>query len=424
MLTVRNRNLPYLVSRLRSVTGRYGLGRTKAKARVDRCVGTLEPFGVLPTFATPGRVVDGDRGFFMELAHAGVELAVHGYDHVDFTRLTSAQAREQLTRALAAFGRAGVACEGFRCPYLSWTPALQDALPTGQFLYSSNEAIAWNLPAAEGAGAVFAQLSRFYGATSAEHVVSTPRRVDGLIELPVSIPDDLQLCDGLALGTVGLRTAWVEILEQVHTRGELFAPLFHPESFDLLRPAVEDLLAAARACRPAMWRAQLRDVASWWAEKEAFSAELVRADDGLRLHLRCSDRATVLVRDWDPRGGVYAWDGRWSVLAARSVPIADGRRPLLGAVGVAPATVAFLRDQGYIVDDGHDAHRCALVLTDAAETETPVALIDRIERSPGPLIRFSRWPDGAKSAFCFAGDLDALSLRDYVGRLDPRRRVA
>jgi hypothetical protein len=34
--------------------------------------------------------------------------------------------------------------------------------------------------------------------------------------------------------------------------------------------------------------------------------------------------------------------------------------------------------------------------------------------------KFSRWPHEAKRAFCFAGDLDALSLRDYGRRLDPR----
>jgi len=46
-----------------------------------------------------------------------------------------------------------------------------------------------------------------------------------------------------------------------------------------------------------------------------------------------------------------------------------------------------------------------------------VDLIEHIEASPGPLMKLGRWPDAAKSAFCLAGDLDALSLRDYMGRL-------
>lgn len=382
---------------------------------------TLESYGLQPTFATLGRVVAGDPAFFRELSDGGAELAVHGHDHVSFRELTPAAARDQFERALSAFAVAGIPCEGFRCPYLSWAPELHGALPPGAFVYSSNEAIAWGLPAAEAYGAVFEQLGSFYGATSADDVISTPRRVDGLIEIPASIPDDLQLCDGLALGDEGLRTAWVDMLHNAHARGELFAPLFHPESFDLLRHAVENLLAAASACRPAMWRTQLRHIARWWVEKEGFSTSLVPSGDGLRLELHCSDRATVLVRDWEPAAATRPWDGRWSMLEARSVTIPDDLRPFVGAVGLEPATVAFLRDQGYLIDEGEEAQRCAVVLTNATVPDTPVRLIDRIERSAGPLIRFSRWPDGARSAFCFAGDLDALSLRDYAGRLDPRR---
>ena len=53
---------------------------------------------------------------------------------------------------------------------------------------------------------------------------------------------------------------------------------------------------------------------------------------------------------------------------------------------------------------------------------SPVELIRYIEESEGPLMRFSNWPSEAKSALCLAGDLDALSLRDYARRLVPHRQ--
>jgi hypothetical protein len=37
--------------------------------------------------------------------------------------------------------------------------------------------------------------------------------------------------------------------------------------------------------------------------------------------------------------------------------------------------------------------------------------------SPAPLVKLGRWPDGAKSALCLTGDLDALSLVDYLSRV-------
>ena len=83
--------------------------------------------------------------------------------------------------------------------------------------------------------------------------------------------------------------------------------------------------------------------------------------------------------------------------------------------------VAFLREQGYIVDTTDTAMRCAIYL-DAGTLDglTQVQLVDHIEASPGPLARYWRWPDGAKSALCITGDLDALTLLDYAGRLFDR----
>jgi len=39
-----------------------------------------------------------------------------------------------------------------------------------------------------------------------------------------------------------------------------------------------------------------------------------------------------------------------------------------------------------------------------------------IEKAPGPLVRVWRWPDGARSALAATGDIDALTLRDFVVR--------
>jgi len=50
-------------------------------------------------------------------------------------------------------------------------------------------------------------------------------------------------------------------------------------------------------------------------------------------------------------------------------------------------------------------------------------LIETIEASPGPLVRYWRWPDGAKSALAVTGDMDALTLLDYAARLLARRRL-
>jgi hypothetical protein len=249
--------------------------------------------------------------------------------------------------------------------------------------------------------------------------VSTPALRNGLVEIPASIPDDLQLWDALGVGVDGVARAWGDALRGAHRRSELFAPLFHPESFDLIRPAAEKVLRVAADLRPAVWLTQLRELARWWRERAVFGAHVVPERGGLRVVLECSDGATVLVRDWAVDGA--PWNDRWSVAAARELLFHGSPRPLVGVRGLDAGTLGFLREQGYVLDAGPEADDCGVVLDpDLVERlGNPVSLIEHIETSPGPLVRFSRWPDGAKAALCFAGDLDALSIRDYARRLVP-----
>ena len=142
--------------------------------------------------------------------------------------------------------------------------------------------------------------------------------MDGpLVELPVSVPDDLQLCDGLGLGKDGLLRSWIAMLHEAYSRGEC-SPLFHPEAYDLLDEPMDGLLQAARALRPSVWLTQLRDVARWWRERSAF-----RVKWGSRM-AACASNSTVpseppcLPVD-GMTGNAREWHGGWSVIDERRV---------------------------------------------------------------------------------------------------------
>jgi hypothetical protein len=108
------------------------------------------------------------------------------------------------------------------------------------------------------------------------------------------------------------------------------------------------------------------------------------------------------------------------VLEGRTLQLSPHERPFVGVPPEAPAAlVAFLQEQGYIVEQGDEASRCAIYFssTDLGALHNQVELIDFIETSSAPLVRFWRWPAGTRSALCVTGDLDALSLTDYVARI-------
>ena len=420
--TIRGRSAPYLARRAVSLARRYGVRDRKARERVSRCVEALAPFEVMPTFATPGSVIERAPEFFRELQSMGVEFAIHGYHHVDFRSLEPDAARAQFERAADAFSRNGISFTGFRCPYLSYSDGLAPYIPEGCFEYSSNDAIRWDVLPVRDGGATFEQLAEFYGASPASDTVATPRFRGSLVEIPVSLPDDLQLLDGLRLPTDEVGTAWGAILEKTHERGELFAPLFHPESFDSLRSAIEDVLRQARARRPKVWMTQLRDIARWWKERAWFEATTSVDGRLLQVDFRCSDRGTVLARDWTGGGNTTAWADRYRVLSDRTVRVDPNERPFLGITSSREQTVRLFREQGYLLETGESASSCTVRIDERLDStfKSDVERLAYVESTPGPLLKFSRWPNQASSALCFSGDLDALSLREYTDRLLPR----
>jgi peptidoglycan/xylan/chitin deacetylase (PgdA/CDA1 family) len=393
------------------------------------------------------------------LQDAGAEIAVHSYDHVDLAAYPLAVAQEQLLRAMDAFARHGIEAHGFRCPYLSCTDELLDSSTAEMFRYSSNRGIDWNgwqdrvaehsgvdqvaqqsgvdkVPERSGVSqtgrftsVIYDTLQGFYQAPSAQERVCVPWRRAHLVEIPLCLPDDLELFDGLHLTWQEVAQVWLYILHQTHQRGEMFMLLYHPELAWRCREAFLVALNEAHRLTPAVWLARLQEIAAWWEEKAGFSHAVFTADAGLQVVLHCSGRATILARGLPPSPADAPWGrvpehsgvdkGYWRI-TSRVLTVPAAMRPFVGLPAQTPPAVAdFLKEQGYLLEIGADAQRCAVYLDDAtlSRLTSQVALINHIESTPGPLLRYGRWPDGAKSAFCISGDLDALSLWDYASRL-------
>jgi hypothetical protein len=241
-----------------------------------------------------------------------------------------------------------------------------------------------------------------------------------MVEVPVCLPDDLELHDGLQLGPERMTQAWMKILQRTHQRGELFDLLFHPELARHCQQPLSMVLREAARLDPSVWIATLRDISSWWREKSTFSVNISHVSSDLHISFTCSERATILARGLGAYPSGHPWDGAYHELRARALHVSAEPRPFVGLPASAPEhTVSFLQEQGYILDTGATAPRCATYLdaTALASLASEVELVRHIEMSAGPLVRYWRWPNGAKSALCISGDLDALTLIDYASRL-------
>ena len=416
-----SRGTGFVWQRATALLDRYGVAPDKATQRIDDCIDTLTVFGCAPTFPTPGIVVQRYPQFVRHLQDVGAEIAVHSYQHIDLRTMPLSEARQQLVRAVRTFECFGIQVYGFRCPYLGHSAELLDSLPGGMFDYSSNEAIYCepdNLEARDTSD-FFETLRRFYQGRPFSETACLPSTRSNFIEIPVCVPDDLQLHDGLHLGGDETGEVWSQMLDQIYQRGELFTLIFHPELASFCESAFVSLLRRAHQFCPPVWIARLSDISQWWREKSGFKVESFETPTALRLSFMCSPHGTILVRGLDPGESGQPWDGAYYQLQSRILDVPTDPRPFVGLPASAPGpVVAFLQEQGYIVDTSGTATRCAICLDTATlDRLTEVQLIDHIEALPGPLVRYWRWPDGAKCALSVTGDLDALTLLDYAARL-------
>jgi hypothetical protein len=413
----------YIRQRAKNLLTRYELSPSKAMRRIDSCINVLMDNGCAPTFFTPGIVLKRFPQFFGRLQEAGAEIAVHGYQHVDFSAYPINFGYKQLVRAVEAYNRNGIDVHGVRFPYLGYTDEILDTIPKGLFQYSSNKAIYWNYLQDiddDYVNIVRDTLRKLYQGAPSTDAISVPYTRPNMLEIPVCLPDDMELIDGLNFSADDVTNVWSHILDCTHQRGELFSVIFHPELATLCEKPLNDVLRYAKLKRPYIWITRLCDISDWWTEKAGFRVEITPSVTGLHLNFVCSSRATILVKGFDLRESGTAWDGSYQRLQAKILEMPASPRPFLGlSAKVSQKVISFLREQGYILDTTETAPSCGVYLDEAilAGLNSEIALINYIEACSSPLVRYWRWPNGTKSVLSITGDLDALSLFDYLSRL-------
>jgi peptidoglycan/xylan/chitin deacetylase (PgdA/CDA1 family) len=407
------------VARTATVVSRFGATTSAMARRLDRYDTITSGFGIRPTLPATACVLARHPELLRRYAERGIEIALHGLVHGDHAVLDERRQRETIERAVGIFERHGFQPSGFRGPYLRYNAATLDVLRALGLRYHSSQAVSIPLLAADpGASATASyQLAlRLYSAVDARRVAVTPRLEGGLVDMPVAVPDDEILLDRLRLDGTARTAEWRHILGITYARGELFTIQLHPERIDELGDALSAVLSDARRLRPAVYVARLDDIASWWQRRSGFSLRVTRrGEHRVRVRLEADDDATFLIRGL--RVASTPWHGRDAITELRDFEVEAGRLPVVSVSHRSPEAVRrFVAEEGFAfeISDDPQAYGAHLDVADPSWSEADV--LDTIERAPGPLVRVWRWPDGARSALAATGDIDALTLRDFVVR--------
>ncbi len=261
----------------------------------------------------------------------------------------------------------------------------------------------------------------FYRARSAEDYPGLPKVMGGVIQIPYCVPDDEALIERLKLkNTRAIVDIWLAVLEQTYQLGELFTLGLHPERIGLLHQPLAVVLAQARSLTPEVWIARLDEITYWWRARCQATLEVAVEEDGLfHMTVQGPPGTAVLARNVDIRSAIEPWKNGFVRVLATDFRFQANRRPFIGlSPDTDPALTNFLKQQGYWVETDSEDQASSIYLRQprfAPEDERP--LLKQLVESEAPLVRLARWPNGAQSALCVTGDIDALTLWDYGLRI-------
>ena len=424
VLAARAKGPQALLKRGLRITQRYGITPRKMDQSLQLLTGILDRFGCGASLPVTAVALERNYESIIRYRDQNIEFAAHGYTHIDYSQIGPDQVLMHLQRARETFAKAGIAAVGFRSPYLSRTDHLYAALEEAGFSYASNQPVMWDvLKGSEMAPAARAGYERaldFYAPWHADTRPSLPRFFGNMLEIPVSLPDDEILLDRLGGGANNLQEkAWQHILSETYHLGELFTIQLHPERIELCARALSGILSEARALAPPVWVARLDEIAAWWRDRTAASVKVQEVEHGSwQMSVAGPRGTTVMARRVEVLDLAQPWANDYWQVASTTCTIRAALRPFIGlSPGCPPALGSFLRQQGYVceVSNEHASHAVYLDRLDfGPEDERP--LLSKIEKSSTPLVRLGRWPNGARSALCVTGDIDALTIWDYALR--------
>jgi len=283
------KSAPGTVKRAALLPLRYGLSPTKVRLQLQQMIASMYRLEVTPTINVTASNLERYPEIVDDLRP--VDLGIHGYHHVPYSTLSSEGQARDLDRAIASFERRGFPTKGFRAPYLRTNEDTRKLLESRGFAYNSS------IPrmcfrAGGTLSSRFAALARKrYGDVDSAPLF--PGRVGNLIEIPVSLPDDELIVDGMGIRQASpMRRIFGSMLESTAEANSLLVLQIHPERYGYCAEAVNSLVDSA--VDSGAWIAPLTEIAHWtnrqangsmrWPSGHPFALAVTGDLDALSLH--------------------------------------------------------------------------------------------------------------------------------------------
>lgn len=427
VFTLKTKGVVGFILRVATLIKRFDFSGNKMKEAVLTIEQLGKKYKYRPALIVPALVLKRHHRLLNNLSGASLECAIHGYTHKNFKPLGLDEQVSEIRKAKGVFEQLQIHPYGFRAPYLSWNGHTGQAVQKNNLLWESNETFIWN-------GFEKSRLFKLrhfmekaihvlYDPLDGHKSVVIPRLQGDIVRIPVALPDDEILIDRLGITDSNkIGQVWGKILESTHQRGDIFVLQLHPERFPICREAMESLLDSALNSERGIWVTGMKEVAEWWKQKSRFEFAFEAAPGkGWRVHCQCTDRAVILGRNLPGKASQAAFYRDYRVIEERDFLVeSENRKPCIAVHPRCSQTLLkFLADEGFAYEISDVDAGCSLFLKEY-ETfgrKNELDLLNKIEESPNPIVRYWLWPDAQKSAFVTSHDLDCVTLTDFLLRL-------
>jgi hypothetical protein len=421
-IATRGKGVFPMLFRGAAIANRYGFTPAKIKHAISLLSSTLEMFNCQATIPITAHALLRNLNLARIYQAQGLELAVHGFSHLDYRHLSMQSQIDHLHRAQYIFKLAGIKPSGYRSPYLRWNQDTLNALKACGFIYDSSQALDMSTTAGLETSA-YHRVLEFYRAKSVAHYPALPRLEAGLVRIPYCLPDDESLVDRLKItDSHAMADLWLAMLDNTYQAGELFTLGLHPERTTLCQQALVAVLRRAQSLSPNVWIARLDEITAWYMALGQSTYEALQVNtDRFRVKIMAPPKTTILVRSLEVDSPTEAWIDGYRKVMNPEFSFQCDKYPFIGLSPICPPTLRdFLHHQGYLVEISTEAQSFSNYLertSFTAEDERP--LLIELDKSAWPLVRLARWPEAARCALAITGDVDAFTLLDFMRRILP-----
>ena len=227
---------------------RYGLSQKRMVRALAQMSADARERGIGMTVPVVGSILTEKRADFLKsISHERFEIAVHGYRHEDFSALGVDRLRADISKAKETFEGYGFRPSGYRTPYMRPKDGLARLLSESGFAYSSSKTVISDRSTASNRATLEksdAMTREIYGPPLSNPKSITDGMENGVMEIPVSLPDDEVLIDRMGIRDDELTASILEDVIRTSLTSVPFAVVqIHPERYLLMRKALLSAVA-------------------------------------------------------------------------------------------------------------------------------------------------------------------------------------